>query len=269
MLVIPPVIPLPSIEIASGDRVGEGGVRAYSQERTITAATVRDYVTGDDLHTIHWLTSARRDDLYVRVFDQTPTSEWWLFLDMDNAVQIGEGQEATEEYAVILAASIAERGLRNGRAVGLVAHGKEQVWLPPHTGNEQRWDILRTLATIEKGDQPLSTVLARTQPALGRNTSAIIVTASLDPVWLGAINKLQRRNIAVTVLLLDRTEFGGDGNVNSVLGKLAAWGITHHRITPNIYETPSVPDYFVMSKTTHGRSSSTFTASDLDWGKFS
>jgi hypothetical protein len=128
---------------------------------------------------------------------------------------------------------------------------------------------LRTLATIEKGEEPLASVLAKTQPALGRNTSAIIITASLDQAWLGAINKLQRRNIAVTVLLLDRTEFGGDGNVNLVLGKLAAWGITHHRITPNIYETPSVPDYFVMSKATHGRSSSTFTASDLDWGKFS
>ncbi|MEJ2757375.1 MAG: DUF58 domain-containing protein [Anaerolineales bacterium] len=266
MLVVPPIIPLPSIEIASGDRIGEGGTKVLTPNRTVTAAGVREYAAGDSLFSVHWLTSARLDDLYVRLFDRMPTSDWWVFVDMDAAVQHGEGVEATEEYSIILAASIADRGLRNGRAVGMVAHGDEKIWLPPQTGSGQRWEILRSLATVERGTDSLFTMLAENQRSLGRSTSAIIITPSVDAAWTKAIMSLIRRDIRVTVLLLDPQAFGGAGQISGVLSKLSAWGINHYRITPSIYQRPVVRDYFVWQKSQHGQSSS-FTASDLDWSK--
>lgn len=268
MLVVPPIIPLPSIEIASGDRIGEGGTRVTTPKRTVTTSGVREYAPGDSLFSVHWLTSARLDDLYVRVFDRMPTSDWWVFVDMDQAVQLGEGEEATEEYSIILAASIADRGLRNGRAVGLVSHGDRKIWLPPQTGSGQRWEILRSLATVDRGDSSMFTMLAETQRFLGRSTSAIIITPSVNLEWLRAIMSLMQRDIRVTVLLLDPSAFGGEGSPLPVLGKLSAWGINHYRITPEIYKRPVVRDYFVWQKSSHGTSSSSsFTASDLDWSK--
>lgn len=268
MLVVPPIIPLPSIEIASGDRIGEGGTRVTTPKRTVTTSGVREYAPGDSLFSVHWLTSARLDDLYVRVFDRMPTSDWWVFVDMDQAVQLGEGEEATEEYSIILAASIADRGLRNGRAVGLVSHGDRKIWLPPQTGSGQRWEILRSLATVDRGDSSIFTMLAETQRFLGRSTSAIIITPSVNLEWLRAIMSLMQRDIRVTVLLLDPSAFGGEGSPLPVLGKLSAWGINHYRITPEIYKRPVVRDYFVWQKSSHGTSSSSsFTASDLDWSK--
>jgi len=268
MLVTPPVIPLPSIEIATGDRVGEGNAKAFALEPTVTSASVREYIPGDNLHAIHWLTSARRDDLYVRIFDQTPSSDWWIFLDMDQDVQIGEGQSATEEYAIILAASIANRGLQSDRAVGLISEGDEQIWLPPKHGSGQRWEILYSLATIHRGKVSLSTLLANTQRALGRSTSAIIITPSADPNWIKALVTLMQRNISLTVLFLDPQSFGGGGKLDPIVSKLTSWGVNFYQITPNIYELPVIHDYFVWQKTHQGRSSSRFTYSDLDWGKF-
>ncbi len=267
ILVVPPVIPLPSIEIATGDRVGDGGKRKYSPERTVTASGIREYVTGDDLHTIHWLTSARRDDLFVRIFDKTPSSDWWIFLDVDKSVQIGEGQDATEEYAIIMAASIAERGLRDGRSVGLVAQGFETTWLPPKSGSSQRWEILHSLATILPGSTKLASMLANTQRTLGRSTSAIIITPSVNMQWVNALGKLMHKGIALTVILLDPPSFGGDEPSQAVVGKLAAWGINYHLITPDIYERPASQDYFVWQKTPYGKKSSSFTGDDLNWGK--
>ena len=107
MLVVPPVIPLPSIEIATDDRIGEGGMKVATPRRTVTASGVREYVPGDSLYSIHWMTSARLDNLYVRMFDRMPTSDWWVFVDMDEKVRVGEEAEATEEYGIIMAASIA------------------------------------------------------------------------------------------------------------------------------------------------------------------
>jgi len=268
MLVVPPVIPLPSIEIATGDRIGEGGTKVATPKRTVTASGVREYASGDSLYSVHWLTSARQDDLYVRIFDRMPTSDWWVFVDMDEAVQLGEGAEATEEYSIILAASIADRGLRNGRAVGMVAYGSKHIWLPPQTGSGQRWEILRSLATVDRGESSLFSMLAESQRFLGRSTSAIIITPSVNQEWLNALMSLMQRDIRVTVLQLDPGSFGGSESSQSVLAKLSAWGVNHYRITPEVYQRPVVRDYFVWQKSQHGTSSSSsFTASDLDWSK--
>lgn len=268
MLVVPPIIPLPSIEIATGNRIGEGGTKIATPMRTVTASGVREYVPGDSLFSVHWLTSARWDDLYVRLFDRMPTSDWWVFVDMDKNVQLGEGAEATEEYSIILAASIADRGLRNGHAVGLVAFGRKNVWLPPKTGSGQRWEILRSLAAVNRGDRSLFSMLAETQRCLGRSTSAIIITPSVDQKWLTALMSLMQRDIRVTVLMVEPLFFGGMDSSQPILAKLSAWGINHYRITPDIYKRPIVRDYFVWQKSQHGTSSSSsFTASDLDWSK--
>jgi uncharacterized protein (DUF58 family) len=268
MLVVPPIIPLPSIEIATGDRIAESGTKVAAPRRTVTASGVREYVAGDSLFSIHWLTSARWDDLYVRLFDRMPNSDWWVFVDMDKNVQLGEGAEATEEYSIILAASIADRGLRDGRAVGLVAFGSKDIWLPPKTGSGQRWEILRSLAAVNRGDRPLFSVLAQTQRFLRRSTSAIIITPSVNQDWLNALMSLMHRDIRVTVLLLDPVFFWGSVSSQPVLAKLSAWGINHYRITPAIYQQPIVRDYFIWKKSQHGTSSpSSFTASDLDWSK--
>jgi uncharacterized protein (DUF58 family) len=146
LMVTPPIVPLPQIEVAPGGRAGQGPPRANAPERTVSATGVREYVPGDSLHSIHWRTSARRDELYVRLFDSTPSGDWWIILDMDQSVQVGEGAQSTEEHAVILAASLADRGLRLGKAVGLVAHGEPLTWLPPREGEGQRWEMLRALA---------------------------------------------------------------------------------------------------------------------------
>ena len=91
VMVVPPIVPLPAIEVAPGGRSGSGRPRQNAPERTVSASTVRQYVPGDNLHSIHWKTTARRDSLFVRIFDGTPTSDWRIILDLDQAVQAGAG----------------------------------------------------------------------------------------------------------------------------------------------------------------------------------
>src|SRR5206468_7741609 len=67
LVVMPPIVDLPTIEVAPGGRVGEGRQRADAFERTISVAGVRDYVSGDSMTRIHWPTSLRHDALYVRL----------------------------------------------------------------------------------------------------------------------------------------------------------------------------------------------------------
>ncbi len=111
MMVTPSIIQLPGIEVAPGGRVGEGTQWRKSFEVTMNVSNVREFEAGDSMRLIHWPTTARRDDIFVKVMDNAPVSDWWIFLDLDDSVQHGLGNISTEEHAVILAASIAERGL--------------------------------------------------------------------------------------------------------------------------------------------------------------
>ena len=187
---------------------------------------------------IHWPTSARRDSLFVRLFDSTPASDWWILLDMNRFVQAGEGQDSTEEHGVILAASLADRGLRSGQAVGLVAHGERLVWLPPRESEGHRWEILRSLALVSLGERPLAELLARAGPDLGRRASLVVITPAVDSEWVASLLPLLRRGVIPTVLLLDPVSFGGTGDAREMAAQLSDLEVAHHIITRDLLNLP-------------------------------
>ena len=239
LVVMPQVVPLPAIEVAPGGRVGEGRRIRDSAEPTVSAARVRDYRQGDAAHWIHWRTSARRDALFVRQFDNTPAGDWWITLDLNVAVQAGEGQDSTLEHAIILAASLAERGLHAGRAVGLVGESASSLWLPPQLGDAQRWRILRALTLAEAGRVSLHELLKHTSSAFRQAASLVLITADVSATWLESLVPLLRRGLVPTVLLLDPATFGGDGAARAAQAALADLGISAYLITRGLLDRPA------------------------------
>ena len=238
LTVTPPIVHLPTIEVAPGGRAGEGRPRPNMFERTVSAAGIRDYVPGDSYRWIHWPSSARRGALYVRQFDSMPSGDWWIFVDLDRQVQAGQGSAATEEHAVILAASLADRGLRLGRSVGLVAQGQELIWLPPRSGDAQRQEILRALAQAKTGSHPLAELLSGTHPGTARTSSLIIITAAMGSAWLEALFPLLKRGAVATVLLLDPVSFGASASADGLQTLLTNMGVTHYLITKDLLDRP-------------------------------
>jgi uncharacterized protein (DUF58 family) len=237
-MVLPPIVPLPTIQVSPGGRTGEGRPRPNAPDRTVSASSVREYVPGDSTRWVHWPTSARQSSLFVRLFDGTPASDWWIFLDLECRVQIGADQDSTEEHGVILAASLADRGLRLRRAVGLAAHGQELVWLPPQGGDSHRLEILRALAVISPGTCSLAELLTRTKSSLGQHASLIIVTPALESEWVEALVPLLRRGAIPTVLLLDPASFGGKGDVRETMALLADLKVAHYVIGRDLLDLP-------------------------------
>jgi uncharacterized protein (DUF58 family) len=243
-LVMPPVVSLPSIEVATGGRAGQGRPRPNAPERTASAATVREYLPGDSPRWIHWRTSARRDALYVRLFEGVPAGDWWILLDMNRQVQAGEGLDATDEHGVVLAASLADRALRRGKQVGLVAQGEELIWMRPRGGEGQRWEILRALALVRRGEHALSDLLTRAGHALGRHASLIVITPDPQADWVESLVALVRKDIVPTVLLLDRAssqpaksaDEDAGSDVRQTTALLSALGIAHHVIGPDMLD---------------------------------
>ncbi len=240
LLVLPPIAPLPSIEVAPGGRSGEARPRANIVDRTVSAATVREYTTGDSQRHIHWRTSARHGELFVRQFESTPSGDWWIVLDMDEHVQVGVNEDLTDEHGVVLAASLADRGVRMRRAVGIVAQGEELVWMPPAEGEGQRWEILRSLALVTRGETPFAEVLARVGPSIGQRASLVLITPSPETAWVEELVTMIRRGVVPTVMLLDPVSFGGSGTMDPVKAALANLRVAYYEITKDVLDLPEV-----------------------------
>jgi len=269
MLVLPPVVALPGIQVAPGGRIGEGRVRRATFERTVNAATVREYQPSDALNAIHWRTSARRDDLFVRQFENTPSGDWWLVLALNAHVQAGQGADSTVEHGVILAASLADAGLRARRAVGLVASARDSIWLAPRDDAQQRWAILRALALAQPGDLALRDLLTRARNSLRQFSSLVLITPDVTREWLDALALFARRGIVPTVILLDPVSFGDARDVRAMTHALARMSIAHHIVTRDMLERratmPGRTGVFDWRITPHGRALHSRTERDVAW----
>ncbi len=242
ILVYPPIVHLPTLRLPRGAATGAGRTSRRALEITANAAGVRGYVPGDSINRIHWRTTARQDSLMVKTFDLEPSGDLWIVLDLDAAVQAGQEEESTEEYGVILAASLSNRTLRENRAVGLVAYGTESqlngpspepapTLVLPQKGTAHQWRILQALATVRAGGNwPLERVLAEMDRNLGRGTTLAVITPSCDPDWVAGLLPPMRRGVTPTVVLLDPVSFGGQGNPEALIGLLADLGVPSHRV---------------------------------------
>ena len=233
-VVYPPIAALPRLLEPRGLARGAARTNVRSLDLTTNAASVRHYVPGDALNRIHWRSTARRstpdrEEIFVKEFDLEPSGDLWLILDMDARVHAGEGIESTEEYAVVLAASLAHQMLRDNHAVGLISHGREPVVIRPAKGHQQLWELLRTLAGIHAvSEATLGQMLDLVEPIMGRGMSAALITPSADPEWIKGLTNLLRRGIHPTGLLLDAATFGGDGNMRGIVSFLADLGVSAH-----------------------------------------
>ena len=238
--VMPPIVRLPFSQIAAGGWQGEGRPRPNANEHTPSAESVRAYRPGDSLRLMHWPTTARTGELYVRTLEGAPASDWWIALDLEARVQAGEGAETTDELGIIVAASLAERGLHAHRSVGLVAAGAQPVWMRPEAGEKQRWQILRALAMVKTGDKPLAAVLERLGPSLGGQANVVVITPSTRSEWITALARLASRGITATAILIDRSTFGGqpEGSVQAIGDTLMQAGIPHHVVGRDLFLQP-------------------------------
>lgn len=207
-IVYPPILEVPGLPLPWGTAAGSSRSSMRTHHVTTDAAGIRDFAPGDSLSRIHWLSTARRGELQAKEYDLEPSGNLWIILDLDAAVHAGEDEESTEEYAVKLACALTHRAIRESKAVGVVAFGREKVMLRPAKGAHQLWRMMELLATAAAdGMLPLSEVMREASTSLGRGLSVVVITPSLDTGWLNALSTLRHRVSAPTVILLDRATF--------------------------------------------------------------
>ena len=208
LVVYPRVERLPMWRLPAANIEGSHSAPERTLQTTPLATTVRPYAPGDSFNRIHWKSTARHGEIQVKEFDLEQTADVWLFLDLDRRVQAGKGDDSTVEVAVRAAASIADRGLLENRAVGMTTNGHRAAILPADRGGRQHLKIMQLLAAVDAdGTEPLAEALINGLPRLRRGMTAVVITSSRDRGWVRPLAALRTRGVACVVVLLDAPSF--------------------------------------------------------------
>ena len=223
VLVYPRAAELPSFSVPAASLPGEGRFRRRTHYVTPNASGVRPYEFGDSFNRIHWSSTARTGELMVKLFELDPASDIWVIMDLQREVHVGEGDDATEEYAVRIAASVARYFLTANRTVGFLSFGRNFEIIEPDRGVQQYTRVLESLAMARAwGDVPLGDLLANEARRFGRHTTVIVITPSTDEQWVAGLGALQQRGVKVAAILLEPNTFGGTESVLDIFASLAS-----------------------------------------------
>ena len=205
---------------------GRGRGSQRSLQVTTNAVTVRQYLPGDALSRIHWPTSARTGQLMVKEFDLDPTIDVWVVLDLDEQAQAGHGNESTEEYGVMIAATLAHYFLHNDLSLGLIVNDGHDSVLPIDRGVRQLDRALEVLAVTNAGSTaPLAEILNLHETKFMRNSAIIVITASPAVEWVIGLRQMQRRGVHASAILLDGVSFGAQQTNQEAIEFLASIGV--------------------------------------------
>lgn len=242
LVVFPMIHKIESFPSPKGMLTGGQVIRKKSPDITPHSAGVREYVSGDAMKRIHWLTSVRRGKLMVKEFEQDPQAEVWLFFDAlkkNHYQKTYKEQEvtfndsllrkrpkielppATLEYSVSVAASLANYYLRQHRAVGYASAGQTYHVIPAERGERQEAKILETLAFVKAdGSLSLAELIAAQAALLPQGSSVILITPAVSIDLLHAVDELQRRFLSPLVVLLNAGTFAGPSGTTDLANSL-------------------------------------------------
>jgi len=254
LVVLPMLVNVSEFISPPGLLPGGKAIRRKSRDVTPHAAGVREYVPGDAVKRIHWPTSIRRDRLMVKEFEQDPQAEVWLFLDTYKGVHYSKSGElydappaddlfllrrrkvklppSTLEYSITITASLSHYFLGQRRAVGFVAaSGHTYKVITADRSERQEAKILEELAFLQAESTFSFAALVTAQMGqLPQGSSAILVTPTISPEILLAVDGLQRRSLRPVVVLLMLQSFGARANNEDLAESLAERNVPVCRI---------------------------------------
>jgi uncharacterized protein (DUF58 family) len=258
VVVYPMTYELHEFALPLGVLPGGDALRRRTHYVTTNASGVREYAPGDSFSRIHWRSVARRGRLIVKDFELDPLADIWVLPDMaamghvisaemhaEIRRQQREGNtipiwmrltkeefrlpEATEEYTVAAAASLAHHFLRRDRAVGMLAYGQSKELVQPDRGERQRTRILETLAVLRAvGSLPLADIVHAESHLFPRGTTILAITPTTSSTWVAAVQQLTRRGLRVVTILIDPESFGGRQSAKPLATLLQANGLSYH-----------------------------------------
>ncbi|MCW2975687.1 MAG: hypothetical protein JWM06_968 [Actinomycetia bacterium] len=176
LVVYPRLVPLERLFSEGGAHAQEGRRLLLQRPAGFELHSVRDYVHGDSLRTVHWRSTARRGQLMVKELEDAPRDEVAVLLDGDETAAAGD----SFDIAVRAAGSILLAHHRRDRRCALVVNSAARETQAVAT--EATWQrALEILAAAEPNARtPAFALLQANGGVAARSLELVVVTSRVD-----------------------------------------------------------------------------------------
>ncbi|SDC29968.1 DUF58 domain-containing protein [Actinokineospora iranica] len=228
LVVVPRVVALSGVPGGSGLGSGDDGSVRLNAGQGDDDAVVRPYRQGDDLRKVHWRSTAKRDEMMVRVEESPWRGGTTVLLDRRVYGHRGSGANSSLEWAISFAASVCVQLHRHGHPIRLVTEtGSVLVNDSGDAGHSDNamLDALAALQPVHQRD-----ISCPADPGHGQELIAILGAAT--PESLSQLIRYRTRGARSLAVLLDTPAWGqGDGpdvdpRAAAALLSGAGWGVT-------------------------------------------
>ncbi len=172
---------------------------------------LREYRRGDSPRHVHWPTTARLNELMVKEFEPLASACLYVVLDQAQDANVGEGTQASFEYAVRIAGSVARYACSNHIPTRLIGEGKQAFYLSAGSGEHHFQGILDELAVVDAdGTLPYAKVLqdVATDCHSGETVVAFLSEpAERQAATLQALALLRLQGAYVLAVVFERNTF--------------------------------------------------------------
>uniref|UniRef100_Q3AUD5 von Willebrand factor, type A n=1 Tax=Chlorobium chlorochromatii (strain CaD3) TaxID=340177 RepID=Q3AUD5_CHLCH len=197
------------IEIRSRRKATElfsGEYHSSFKGKGIEFSHVREYHYGDDVRSIDWNTSARNQDLYVKLFTEERERSLLLMVDGSASMFFGSNQQSKKELAFELAAVLAFSALDNNDKVGLLIFTDQvELYLPPRKGRRHVLLLLDKLSRHKPQSKQtnINAALSFLRYTLRRQEIVFLITDLIDSDYEKGMKQLNQRHDFILVHLRD------------------------------------------------------------------
>ena len=200
------------IEIRSKRLVNElfsGEYHSSFKGRGIEFSNVREYSWGDDVRTIDWNTSARKNDLYVKLFTEERERTLMLIIDSSGSMFFGSRQRTKKELAAEAAAVLAFSAIMNNDKVGLLMFSdRVEKFIPPRKGRSHVLVILEEIISLEERGRKtdINAALSFIRSTLKRQSIVFLLTDMVEERYEKTMKIINAKHDFVVVHLCDPLE---------------------------------------------------------------
>lgn len=189
---------LPPMEFQMG--VGSDGMKQSSSplEDPYMTREMRRYNTGDSLKRINWKVSAKQDELYVRLGEQTKGIDYLLVIDMNEEIYKLGGDGEKEESLISEALAVSYQLLRDGKEHKVIINGLERKEFDMRRMAHHEALVEYMVDHDSSGVKPMQDFMSEKAEIFQGASAIILFTGNRNPNLTKVVMKMKDRYNTIT-----------------------------------------------------------------------
>jgi uncharacterized protein (DUF58 family) len=109
---------------------------------------VREYKQGDPIKRIHWLSTAKKNQLIVKEFQRRSFYRVTIIFVLNKNENLGVGKKSVAEYIIKIVASLAKYFIERNITIEILSHAGKVYYFPPNKGKGYLEEIFKFCSII-------------------------------------------------------------------------------------------------------------------------